>query len=112
MTRFPDWPRSRRNETHLRHHSGEYERQAIREALDFGLTVGELAGVLGGRGVTEVVPPRPDEDPREYGCRAASEIMVRYILAWPSRCVQQCGSRTPCSASIELLGSGAMLEVN
>ncbi|MFJ7441526.1 hypothetical protein ACIQW5_28380 [Methylorubrum thiocyanatum] len=66
---------------HLRHYVGEYECQAIREALDFGLTVGELAGVLGGLGPTDVVPPRPDEDPREYGRRAASEIMVKYILA-------------------------------
>jgi hypothetical protein len=75
------WPGSGRIETRLRRHSGgEYERRAVREALDFGLTAGELAGILGGLGPADLVPPRRDEDPREYGRRAASEIMVRYIL--------------------------------
>lgn len=62
-------------------HPGSHARRAVREALDYGLTVGELKGVLGGRSPTELVPPGPSEDPEDYGCRAASEILVRYILA-------------------------------
>lgn len=68
-------------ENRLRRRVGEYEGRAVREVLDFGLTFGELECVLGRLCLTDVVPPRPDEDPREYGYRAASEIMVQYILA-------------------------------
>lgn len=57
-----------------------YARRAVFEALESGLTPRELGDVLAGIGPTELVPPRPGEDPAEYGCRAASEIMVRYIV--------------------------------
>lgn len=57
-----------------------YARCAVFEALESGLTTRELGDVLAGLGPTELVPPRPGEDPGEYGCRAASEIMVRYIV--------------------------------
>lgn len=57
-----------------------YARRAISEALESGLTTRELGDVLAGVGPTQLVPPRPGEDPAEYGCRAASEIMVRYIV--------------------------------
>lgn len=45
------------------------------------LALEDLAGLLGGRCPTEVVVPRTDEEPGEYGRRAASEIIVRNILA-------------------------------
>lgn len=57
-----------------------YARRAVSEALESGLTTQELGDVLAGLDPTELVPPRPGEDPAEYGCRAASEIMVRYIV--------------------------------
>jgi len=60
---------------------GAHARQAVREALGFGLTVGELGQVLEGLDPTDLVPPHLDEDPVDYGPRAASEIMVRYLVA-------------------------------
>ena len=60
---------------------GAHARRAVREALGFGLTVGELGRVLEGLDPMDLVPPHPDEDPRDYGSRAASEIMVRYLVA-------------------------------
>lgn len=58
-----------------------HARRAVREALGLGLTVGELGRVLEGLDPTDLVPPHPYEDPGDYGCRAASEIMVRYLVA-------------------------------
>ena len=59
---------------------GAHARRAVREALGLGLTVGELGQVLEGLDPTDLVPPHPDEGPGYYGSRAASEIMVRYIV--------------------------------
>lgn len=64
------WPRER-----------PYARRAIHEALENGLTAEELDGVLGRLDPTDLVPPHRDEDVPEYGRRAASEIMVRYLLS-------------------------------
>lgn len=58
-----------------------YACRAIHEALESGLTAEELDGVLGRLGPTDLVPPHRDEDVPEYGRRAASEIMVRYLLS-------------------------------
>lgn len=59
----------------------EHRARALCEMFDLCLTEEDLAGLLGGRCPTEVVVPRRDEGACEYGQRAASEIMVRYILA-------------------------------
>ncbi|MFJ7441428.1 hypothetical protein ACIQW5_27780 [Methylorubrum thiocyanatum] len=59
----------------------EYRARALCEMLVLCLALEDLAGLLGGRCPTEVVVPRTDEEPGEYGRRAASEIIVRNILA-------------------------------
>lgn len=60
--------------------TGSYAWRAVFEALEAGLTPREIGDVLAGVGPTELVPPRPGEDPAEHGCRAVSEIVVRYIV--------------------------------
>lgn len=77
MTSTRPEPGSGRNGRRL----GVHARRAVREALGFGLTVGELGRVLEGLDPTDLVPPHPDEDPHDYGSRAASGIMVRYLVA-------------------------------
>lgn len=66
--RASHWPRVR-----------PYARRAIREALEGGFTREELDVVLGNIGPTELVPPHRHEGVPEYGRRAASEFMVRYL---------------------------------
>ena len=39
----------------------------------------ELAALLGGRPVTEVVPPQAGETAADYAVRATGELMVRYL---------------------------------
>lgn len=58
----------------------EYTRLALLEAQSMTLTEREVSDLLNGRDLTAVVPPRSGEDAPEYGCRAASELMVRYLL--------------------------------
>ena len=58
-----------------------YACRAIHEALASGFTAEELVGVLGRLAPTDLIPPRHDEDVAGYGRRAASEMMVRYLLS-------------------------------
>ncbi|WP_289015840.1 hypothetical protein [uncultured Methylobacterium sp.] len=58
----------------------EHRTRALCEMFDLRLTEEDLVRLLGGGCPTEVVVPRRDEKSGEYGRRAASEIMVRYIL--------------------------------
>ena len=39
----------------------------------------ELAALLGGRPVTEVVPPQAGETAADYAVRATGELMIRYL---------------------------------
>lgn len=56
-----------------------YEERALREALDAGLTPGELKALLRGRHATDLVAPLPGEDPGAYADRATSEFLLLYL---------------------------------
>lgn len=57
----------------------EYAAQAIREAIESGMARSELAAILDGRPVTELVPPHAGEAGAAYAARATGELMVRYL---------------------------------
>jgi hypothetical protein len=56
-----------------------YEERALREALDAGITPGELKSLLRGRHATDLVAPSPGEEPGAYADRAASEFLLLYL---------------------------------
>lgn len=61
-----------------------YDMEAEREAMDSGMAIHELRGVLNGEPITTLVPPMPTENVVAYGVRATGEILVRYLVDDPS----------------------------
>lgn len=59
----------------------EHVRIALFQARSMTLTESEIAALLSGRDLITLIPPRSGEDASEYGCRAASELMSRYLLS-------------------------------
>ena len=61
--------------------TGEHARLALLQARSMTLTEHDIASVLRGLNPTVLVPPSPGEDALAYGNRAASVLMVRYLLS-------------------------------
>ena len=60
-----------------------YAREAEREAMESGMAIHELHGVLNGESITTLVPPHHTENVVAYGVRATGEILVRYLVDAP-----------------------------